>query len=211
MRSGQMPARSQEAKDWYRTKARELGKINETSFFKSADNEFQSRLRIGHMFTFYYDPKHKDTLPYYDRVPLIFPINAAKGGFLGINFHYLPFKLRAKLMDALYDTVTNEKFDETTKLKVSYKILNSAAKYREFKPTVKHYLLDHVRSKFMYIHPTEWDIAIFLDLARFQKASQTEVWNDSKETIRKAKTKQSTQQKNIVKTAKIATKTKGTK
>ncbi|RTK97643.1 MAG: hypothetical protein EKK64_00950 [Neisseriaceae bacterium] len=186
IRSGQMPARSQEAKDWYRAKARELGKINETSFFKSADNEFQSRLRIGHMFTFYYDPKHKDTLPYYDRVPLIFPINQLKGNsILGINLHYLPFKLRAKLMDSLYDTVTNEKFDETTKLKISYKILNSTTKFKEFKPCIKQYLPNHIRSKFMYIHPTEWDICLFLDLARFEKASQTQVWEDSKKIIRK--------------------------
>lgn len=184
VRAGHMPARTNEARTWYRNKAKELGKINETSFFKSNENTFSDYIKIGNMYTFYYDPKYKEELPYYDRVPLIFPINKAKGGFLGINFHYLPFKLRAKLMDALYDTVTNEKYDETTKLKISYKILNGVTKYKEFKPCIKHYLATHVRSRFIHIHPTEWDMAIFLDIARFQKATQTQVWEDSKKIIR---------------------------
>lgn len=185
IRSGQVPARSSTAREWYREKAKEAGKINETNFFKTAGRDrFESRFRIGHMYMFMYDPKHKETLPYYDRVPLIFPINKAKGGFLGINFHYLPLPLRAKLMDALYDTATNERYDESTKLKISYSILSGASKYREFKPTIKHYLTEHVRSRLIYINPSEWDIALFLNIAKFQKASQTQVWADSRRIIR---------------------------
>lgn len=187
IRSGQMPARTSTARVWYREKAKEVGKINETTFFKSASRERlkdAQRFQIGSMYTFYYDPKHKDTLPYYDRVPLIFPINKAKGGFLGINFHYLPFKLRAKLMDSLYDVTSNDKYDESTKLQISYKILSGVSKYNEFKPTIKHYLFEHVRSRLMYVNPSEWDIALFLDMARFEKASQTQVWADSKKIIK---------------------------
>jgi hypothetical protein len=133
---------------------------------------------------FLYDPKHKETLPYYDRFPLIFPINKAKGGFLGINFHYLPLQLRAKLMDSLYEVTTNDRFDETTKIRASYNILNSASKYKEFRPTVKHYLANHVKSKLIYINPSEWDISLFLPTERFEKASKTKVWEDSKRIIR---------------------------
>lgn len=187
IRAGQLPARNSSARVWYREKAKEVGKINETSFFKTAEKDrFKNsgQFRIGSMYMFYYDPKHKDTLPYYDRVPLIFPINRAKGGFLGINFHYLPLKLRAKLMDSLYDTISNDRYDETTKLNISYRILNGSAQYREFKPAVKHYLFEHVRSRLLYVNPTEWDIALFLNIARFEKATQTQVWEDSKKIIR---------------------------
>jgi hypothetical protein len=187
IRAGQMPARNSSARVWYREKAKQVGKINETTFFRTADRDrFNSanQFRIGNMYMFYYDPKFKDTLPYYDRVPLIFPINRAKGGFLGINFHYLPLKLRAKLMDSLYDVVSNDSFDETTKLQVSYKILNASSQYREFRPTVKHYLFNHVRSKLMYINPSEWDIALFLNIAKFEGATQTQVWEDSRKIIR---------------------------
>lgn len=184
VKSGQVPARTSTARQWYRDKAKSLGKVNETKLMKDPTNTFESRFQIGNCYMFYYDPKHKDTLPYYDRFPLVFPINKAKGGFLGINLHYLPPKLRAQLMDSLYSTVTNDKYDETTKLKISYRILSGAAKFRFFEPTIKHYLTTNIRSKLLYVHPAEWDIALFLDTARFEKATKTQVWEDSQRIIR---------------------------
>ena len=187
IRSGQVPARTQAARDWYRDQASLIKKseIQETKFIRQMGTDrYESRFRIGHMYMFIYDPKHKETLPYYDRFPLIFPINKAKGGFLGINFHYLPLQLRAKLMDALYDVVSNDKYDETTKLRSSYKILNGASKYKEFRPTVKHYLSNHLVTRPVYINPTEWDIALFLPTERFVGANKTQVWADSRKIIR---------------------------
>jgi hypothetical protein len=187
VRSGQIPARTKQARDWYRDQASGIArsKIQEDSFIRQMGSDrYENRFRLGHMYMFLYDPKHKDTLPYYDRFPLIFPINRAKGGFLGMNFHYLPLPLRARLMDALYDVTTNDKFDETTKLRTSYNILNSAARYKEFKPTVKHYLTDHIRTRLVYINPTEWDIALFLPTERFEGASKTQVWQDSRKIAR---------------------------
>jgi hypothetical protein len=183
-------SRTGAARVWYRNKAKEVGNVNETSFFKTAPiDSFRktSNFQIGSMYTFYYDPKHKDTLPYYDRVPLIFPINRAKNGFLGINFHYLPLDLRANLMDALHEVASNDKYDSTTKLRISYSILNSSAQFKEFKPTVKHYLFQHIRSKLLYINPSEWDMALWLNIAKFEKASQTQVWKDSMKIIRGSK------------------------
>lgn len=187
IRAGQMPARNSSARVWYREKAKDVGKVNETSFFRTADQDrFKNtgQFRIGSMYMFYYDPKHKDTLPYYDRVPLIFPVNRAQGGFLGINFHYLPLKLRAKLMDSLYDISSNNTYDETTKLNVSYRVLSASAQYREFRPALKHYLFSHVRSRLLYVNPSEWDMALFLNIARFEGATQTKVWEDSRKIIR---------------------------
>ena len=47
--------------------------------------------------------KHKETLPFYDSFPLVIIIGKAKGGFLGMNLHYLPPTLRAKFLDALME------------------------------------------------------------------------------------------------------------
>ena len=186
IRSGQAPARTSTARTWFRTKAQDAGRISEQSLIRGSSKERHkdpTTFEVGSLYMFLYDPKHKKTLPYYDKFPLIFPIGNAKGGFIGINFHYLPYPLRAKLMDALYGTVTNESYDITTKMKISYGILNGAAKFGVFKPTVKHYLVQHIRSKLIYVHPSEWDIALFLDTARFQGASQTQVWKDSRAAI----------------------------
>ena len=136
------------------------------------------------MYMFKYDPKLKNELPYYDVFPLIFPIGPADGGFLGLNMHYLPLNYRAKLMDALYQTTNNKTFDETTKLKINYSILKKATVMNYYKPCIKHYLFGHVRSNFIYMKPEEWDIALFLPTARFMKATEKQVWADSRKLIR---------------------------
>lgn len=186
IRSGQAPARTSTARTWFRTKAQDAGRISEQSLIRGSNKERHkdpTTFEVGSLYMFLYDPKHKKTLPYYDKFPLIFPIGNAKGGFLGFNWHYIPYKQRAILMDSLYDTVTNELYDITTKMKISYNILNQTAKHRYFKPAVKHYLIQHVRSKLIYIHPSEWDIAIFLQVAQFQGASQSKVFSDFRKSL----------------------------
>jgi hypothetical protein len=184
VRSGQIPARTAQARDWYRDTAQKYKSVKENDFFggKSKDRMMSMPL-VGGMYMILYDAKTKAKLPYYDRMPLVFPYRKVKGGFYGLNMHYIPLKLRAKLMDALYDTANNNAYDETTRLKISYKILDKAAKFKEFRPCVKRYLNSQVQSKFMYVFPSEWDIALFLPTERFVGTSKASVWADSKRKI----------------------------
>ena len=170
---------------WFRKKATQLGKISRLNLMQEEEVSLQARPRTGavEMYMFFYDPKGKKTLPYYDRFPKIFTIDKTPDGFIGINLHYLPYVLRAKLMDALYDTVTNAKYDTSTKLGITYKILKGASKFRLFKPTIKRYLNSNVRSRFLYIEPKEWDIALFLPVERFVKASKETVWRESRRAV----------------------------
>ena len=184
VRSGKVPAREQEARDWYRDTAKSYGKVNETNLMKGGGERLTARPIVGQMYMFFYDAKHKETLPYWDRFPLIFPYKKVKGGFMGINLHYLPLKQRAVLMDALYDLASNKRFDETTKLRLSYDLLTKASRDGNFKPCIKHYLTGQVRSRFLYVYPSEWDIALFLPTERFQGASKTKVWAESRKIIR---------------------------
>jgi poly-gamma-glutamate capsule biosynthesis protein CapA/YwtB (metallophosphatase superfamily) len=94
--------------------------------------------------------------------------------------------LRAKLMDALYSTLTNKNYDATTRVKISYSILQSASKYRYYKPTLKKYLRTHVRSQFLEINVNEWDIALFLPTESFRKADARKVHEDSIRKISRA-------------------------
>jgi len=183
IRSGQIPARSEEARKWYRDTAQSYKRIDERSLMKGDAERLTNRPMIGQMYMYYYDPKHKATLPYYDMFPLVFPYRKVQGGFMGINLHYLPHVYRAKLMDSLYDVANNDRFDETTKLKLNYSILNGASKFKYFKPCVKHYLTEQLRSRFLYVYPSEWDIALFLPTERFQGATKQQVWKDSKKLI----------------------------
>ena len=192
VRKGELPGRTQRSRDWFRQQAKTSGanklKTGDvTDFNKNVGlkdyDRFKNRTSIGEMFFFNYDPKHKATLPYYDRFPLIFKVQNSAGGFEVLNLHYLPHVLRARLMDALYSTATNKRYDASTKLGLSYGLLRSATKYKEFKPTYKKYLNKNVRSRFIKINASEWDIALFLPVERFEKASKTKVWGESRRAI----------------------------
>lgn len=180
-----MDITSEKARVWFRQQAREVN-ITPTRLLTSREyrNHLTTNHAIGSLFLFQYDPKTKQKLPYWDQYPLVFPIGPAEGGFLGINLHYLPPYLRARLMDALHTISNNKRYDETTKLQISYKILKSAIKFKYFKPCIKHYLTGHIRSRLLLVDPKEWDIALFLPLQRFQKQSQGKVWSDSTRMVR---------------------------
>ena len=178
---GLLPGRTLSARNWFRNQARGLGVTDPRSLMMSPEAAYRNTVFPGRLYMFYYDPKLKKTLKYYDRFPLVFPIEPYYDGtFLGINLHYLPPTLRAKLMDGLYVTLNNTNFDRTTRLNISYRLLKSTIRLQAFKPCVKRYLMTHVRSRFVNVPADQWDIALFLPCEQFEKASASQVWNDSK-------------------------------
>lgn len=177
------------ARNWYRKAAQNITEVNVNKLHESNRSRLFSRFGkedIGSMLMFFYDAKLKDELPYWDQFPLIYPIEIYEDGMLGINLHYLPPKLRAQLMDALYTTAIAKK-DKVQRLKVSYQILNAASRFSAFKPCVKRYLSNHVKSRFFYVDPGEWDMALLLPTQRFAGASSQKVWQDSRNKIRSRK------------------------
>lgn len=170
-RAGITP-RTKESIEWFRKKARQLyrGRDNNINRKKlMQDNELELKNRpitrtgdgpVGNMYMFFYDAKYKDTLPYYDAFPLILMMGPAKGGFYGLNLHYLPPVLRAKALDAALggDGVPKKFID----------------------PMIHRYLFKHVRSRFALVDKPEWEIATFLPTADWNKASATKVYQDSR-------------------------------
>jgi len=185
VRSGQVPARTKAARTWYRDAASQAtGNYRPSSVVRQySEKRRVSKPEPGYMYSFKYDPKMKKTLPYYDVFPLIFPIDLSADGFLGINFHYLPLPLRAKLMDALYTVASDKRYNEETKILATYDTLKGASKFKAFKPTIKKYLYQHVKTPLLEITAAEWDIALFLPMESFKKASAQEVWKDSRGKI----------------------------
>lgn len=179
--------RQRDARTWFREKAAAVKSVNRNKMMQDsdADNLFTNidEESIGSMYSFFYDPKNKKTLPYYDMFPLVFVIGPKQGGFLGINLHYLPPVLRAKLMDQLHKITNNKKYNSSTKLVVSYELLSKASRFKYFAPCVKHYLFNHVQSKFLRIEPKFWDTALMLPTEKFAKADIDTVWNDSRSRV----------------------------
>ena len=147
--------------DWYRKKVRSMTTPSARTLI--SQGKATIRPKYGIMNLFGYDPKHKAKLPYYDIFPLIFPLEPARGGFIGLNFHYLPFGARVAFLRSLANTTTDKRFDKKTRYNIKWR------NNQYMRKTAKHYLFNQVRSSFLNIPADEMAIAIFLPVARFKK------------------------------------------
>ena len=163
---------------WYRDKIAEFGKPGAMDLIR--DGKRNNKPFFGRLNMFFYDPKLKAKLPYYDTFPLVLPLEPYSDGFLGINLHYLPMSLRLQLLDRLVDYSNNTKFDESTRLAVDYSKLK---KLSIIKPTLKRYLSGRVKTQFRRIDADEFTVAALLPIQRFKKASAAEVYKDSRSMI----------------------------
>ena len=163
---------------WFRDKIAEFGTPKAMNLIR--DGKQSSRPFFGNLNMFFYDPKFKKTLPYYDRFPLVLPIERYSNGFLGINLHYLPIPLRIRLLDELMDYSTDTNFDSKTKINANYSKLKNV---KLLKPTLKRYLAGKVKSRFRRIDGDEFTVATLLPVQRFSKSSAAKVWNDSRSMI----------------------------
>lgn len=181
-RAGITP-RTEESRKWFQAKAKNLRNINREQLMKEDPIKTRSKQVIGGMYMFFYDPKTKDQLPYYDAFPLVIVVGPAPGGFYGINLHYLPPKLRLQFFSNLMD-IQGSKLSENDKFAITYRMLQKSSKLRYFRPCFKHYLTSHVQSKLAEVPAPEWEIATFLPTAQFRKANNYKVYYDSRAMIR---------------------------
>ena len=74
---------SRESISWFREAAQTVTSVSAPRLMNDKQNvrASLSPQNIGQMFMYFYDPKTKDTLPYYDKFPLIILVDFADGGF----------------------------------------------------------------------------------------------------------------------------------
>ena len=185
IRTGTVGTEVKRSAKWFQDKIKGLqgslrnqwSSTNAPKFYREAENKvnpkvLRLRANLGDLFAYYYRPKHMMTLPYYDQFPLVMLIGYEKDTFLGLNFHYLNPKIRAILLDRVT-------------AKVGKGIINwkKISKIPQVEPTVKRYRYDHIVRKVIPIEENEQELAIFLPLERFKKASKAKVWADSRKRI----------------------------
>jgi hypothetical protein len=177
---------SRQSYDWMKQKVAQLR--NPAGVARDISREgFRTggRFITGGLYFFYYDPKTKDDLPYYDIFPLVLVLQKEPDGFLGLNLHYLPVQYRVAFLDKLMGYATLNDQDEIKRMRVTYDILSASKRFKEFKPCIKKYLYGQVQSKILTVQPNEWEVAVFLPLQQFRKAPAPKVWQESLEEIRK--------------------------
>ena len=151
---------------------------------KNEKQRYTNRFVLGGLYFFYYDPKLKAELPYYDKFPLVMPLKRESDGFLGLNLHYLPLRYRIMFMRKLLPFAIYDENDEIKRIRVTYSMLESSSRYKEFKPCIKKYLYNRIQSKIVKVEPQEWDIALYLPIQQFRKERASTVWQESVQDIR---------------------------
>ena len=181
VRSGTVGKEVKRSTKWFHDKIKGLkgtvknrfSSTNAAKFYRESETKVQptvlkKRVELGDLFCYYYNPKYKDVLPYYDMFPMIMLLKAEKETFLGINFHYLRPKWRAILLDRV-----------TAKIGRGLPRWSKLRNIRQIAPTIKRYRFDHIMRKVVPIEEDEQEIAIFLPTERFKKAGKTKVWSES--------------------------------
>jgi len=180
VRSGTVGKEVKRSAQWFQDKIKGLkGEVknrfsstNAAKFYRESekinDAVFKRRVSLGDLFCYYYNPKYRKTLPYYDMFPMIMLLSAEKETFLGINFHYLRPKWRAILLDRV-----------TAKIGGGLPKWSKLRQIKQIAPTIKRYRYDHIMRKVIPIEEDEQEIAIFLPTERFKKSGKAKVWSES--------------------------------
>ena len=143
---------------------------------------------IGSLSMFIYDAKGKKDLPYWDRFPLVIPIELYKDpkpSFAGINLHYLDYNIRALLLDRLMPYGS----DDSHRLnRIDYDVLKSFKKLKMFIPCWHRYNIDRIRTRVVMVPKPVWQTAIFLPTHDFRKVrNPSTIWRDSIKKYRTGK------------------------
>lgn len=138
-----------------------------------------SKIVPGSLYFFLYEPKGLQKLDYYDRFPFVLVLDQDEMGFRGLNFHYLDYFWRAWLFDNLYERRRKHSDPLKVILPFTYDILANSTKYKQFRPCYRRYLFAQLRSPMLQVGESEWDVALWLPVELYRKASVTEVWKDS--------------------------------
>ena len=155
--------------NWYKKKVADLSsRVSAARLMR--DGKTKKAPSFNKLHFFRYNPKLKAILPYYDTFPLVMPIQSAPGGFLGINFHYLPIPLRMRLLEILDKRNFQGNYSKLKNINL-------------IKPTLKHYLRRQFASGFLQLEEDEFAPAIFMPVAQFRKAGAGTVWRDSRSKI----------------------------
>ena len=184
-RSG-VQARTKASRKWFEKNVEKLKMPSRNALLKDDALDPVSKQIAGNMYMYFYDPKHKKTLPYYDRFPLTIMLQPVKGGFQGLNLHYLQPDIRAKFLDELMKLAPSKVKNNSRLTKLRYDLLQSTRKYKEFRPCFKTYLTSQEASRMVRVPMTEWEIAVFLPTEQFKKSGKQNVWKESLKIARQS-------------------------
>ena len=152
---------------WFAEKVKDLISVSEKpGELLSKWERRTNKVQLYRFNMFFYDAKTKNTLPYFDMFPLIYPLRRMGDGFTGINVHYLPPAFREDFYNIFSRFATDDEIDENTLYRATW---SKISRFKVMRPLIRKYSYKSVKSRFLILNATEVPIALLLPLQRFVK------------------------------------------
>lgn len=136
----------------------------------------------GSIYAYIYDAKHKDTLEYWDRFPLIIFLGTSttKHGVKlihGLNLHYVPPRARQEFLEQLLIFSNTKTITSKTRLNIDWSRVKS---FKGAEKMIKAYLPGNIKGRMTEIDPQDWANVVYMPLQSFQskggRFSVRKVW-----------------------------------
>lgn len=173
------------SQEWFRKKVYELKDQTSARTLLQNPARRQDYMIPGQMYMYMYNPIGAETLPYYDTFPLVIPFSRDAETFTGLNFHYLPYKMRAMLLANLLEFATDPKLNAKSRLVFQWQYVSGVSKFIGVSSAVKKYRFDCMQSHFTLVPADQWFNAIMLPVEQFRVGKvqsvidKNVVWLDS--------------------------------
>jgi len=153
-----------------------------------------SKIQLGKMYLYNYAA---ETVPFWDQYPLPIIIKKYSDGWLGLNIHYLPPKIREFFIKKVI--IKNYKFlKKGLPAQISYDDIKDVGNlwYKEGIAIIKRYKSSRVKSNLVEIPWTEWLNISTGEGAQWMNATAEAVYKETKQMLRSAYIKSSIAAKN---------------
>jgi len=157
---------------------------------KGGQLSIPNRLFQGQMVFFKYKPISESFInknTYYDIFPLVMITEVYRGGFEGINLHYIQPNLRQFLFDAIMRGLPTIKagMEWRNRIRMDYDRLEARRLFKFYKPCYRRYLWKGMKRRPALVPFHLWEEMVKGNTMKFVNAKPTTVYYDSrKKTIR---------------------------
>ena len=148
--------------DWFRKTIR---KDRAVDLDKATEGLKQKGIQPGNLYIYGYNPKYAKELKYYDQFPCCLILETTKDGWYGLNLHYLPPAMRARLLA-----------ENNVKSGNGLKIGKAMGRSKFGKHALHRYIAKQLTSRPKFVPIKDWEIAIQLPFEGFLKISNTQIW-----------------------------------
>lgn len=136
------------------------------------DNPMKAKL--GYLYLMIYDAKHKDTLEFWDALPMFVLLGKSGDRFLGVNFHYLPWVWRKSLLKEFMKKLSWKKRITYKDIKAAFIASKTPMGYLML--CIRSYLYRKIKSEVKEFDNQNYDLVVDNVMPKFKKAGEEYIY-----------------------------------